>query len=85
MSLAAPPLVPDHLTEAHGGRHAGLAAHRLPRSLLEAIEAFRHDSLAKAVIGDTVHELYTRHKLGELRRFHERITPWEHAEYVPFL
>ena len=61
-----------------------LGARRLPTTLLEAIQEFQRDPLAKDVLGETMHELYARHKLGEWRRFHEHITDWERVEYLKF-
>jgi glutamine synthetase len=61
-----------------------LGAPRLPATLLEAIEAFARDPLAKDVFGETMHSLYTRYKRNEWHRFHERITDWERSEYLLF-
>jgi glutamine synthetase len=57
---------------------------RLPSTLLEAIEEFDRDALAKEVFGETMHTLYVRYKRGEWRRFHEHITEWEQVEYLRF-
>ena len=61
-----------------------LGARRLPTTLLEAIQEFERDPLAKEVFGETMHTLYTRYKLGEWHRFHEHVTEWERAEYLRF-
>lgn len=61
-----------------------LGARRLPATLLEAIEAFRDDPLAKEVFGETMHGLYVRYKSNEWNRFHEHVTDWERAEYLRF-
>jgi glutamine synthetase len=57
---------------------------RLPRTLLEAITAFEADPLAKDVLGETMHGMYCQYKNDEWERFHQRVTPWEQAEYLKF-
>ena len=61
-----------------------LGARRLPRNLLEAVEAFKHDELAKDVFGETMHSLYVKYKTNEWDRFHEHVTDWERIEYLRF-
>jgi glutamine synthetase len=56
----------------------------LPSTLLEAIEAFDADPLAKGVLGPTMHSLYSRYKHDEWRRFHDHVTAWEQTEYLKF-
>ena len=59
-------------------------ARRLPANLLQAVEAFDCDELAKSVLGPTMHTSYSRYKHDEWDRFHEHITDWETAEYLRF-
>lgn len=59
-------------------------ARRLPTTLLEATQEFQGDALAKEVFGETMHTLYTKYKLNEWHRFHERVTEWERSEYLRF-
>jgi glutamine synthetase len=59
-------------------------AHRLPRTLLEAVEAFDDDPLAREVFGPTMHASYSRMKHDEWDRFHEHVTEWEATEYLRF-
>ena len=61
-----------------------LGAPRLPTNLLEAIEQFKIDPLAKEVFGETMHRLYVRYKTNEWHRFHEHVTDWERIEYLRF-
>jgi glutamine synthetase len=61
-----------------------MGVRRLPSTLIEAIQDFRRDPLAKDVFGETMHTLYVRYKLNEWHRFHERITEWEKVEYLKF-
>jgi glutamine synthetase len=57
---------------------------RLPGTLLEAINAFAADELAKDVFGETMHTLFVRYKRDEWTRFHEHVTAWEQIEYLRF-
>jgi glutamine synthetase len=57
---------------------------RLPRTLLEAIEAFDADPLAKEVMGETMHGMYSQYKHDEWERFHQTVTDWDQVEYLKF-
>ncbi len=61
-----------------------IGARRLPTTLLEAIDEFDRDPLAREVFGEAMHTLYTRYKRGEWSRFHEHVTEWERSEYLRF-
>ncbi|MGA8327989.1 MAG: glutamine synthetase [Mycobacterium sp.] len=61
-----------------------LGIKRLPRTLLEAVELFDADPLAKKVFGGTMHKLFSRHKHDEWNRYHEHVSEWEQAEYLRF-
>ena len=55
---------------------------RLPRTLLEAIDAFDADTLAKEVLGPVMHESFSRYKHDEWNRYSEQVTRWEQEEYL---
>jgi len=57
----------------------------LPGTLLEAIQGFESDGLAKEVFGPTMHSLYCQHKRDEWDRYHEHISEWEVREYLRFI
>jgi glutamine synthetase len=57
---------------------------RLPGNLLEAIRAFDEDPLAKAVLGPTMHNSYSRYRHDEWDRYHEHVSDWETHEYLRF-
>ena len=57
---------------------------RLPRNLLEAIEIFDKDELAKEVLGTAMHNSYSLYKHDEWQRFAVAITEWEREEYLRF-
>jgi glutamine synthetase len=61
-----------------------MGVRRLPGTLLEAITAFDADPVAKEVLGQTMHNSYSRYKHDEWDRFHEHVTDWETAEYLRF-
>jgi glutamine synthetase len=56
----------------------------LPRTLLEAVEAFDEDPLAREALGPTMHGMYSAYKHDEWDRFHQSVTPWEQREYLKF-
>jgi glutamine synthetase len=78
------PPVDKPLYEVDAEEATRLHIARLPRNLLEAIEQFDSDPLAKAVLGETMHALYSRYKHDEWDRFHNHVTEWEQAEYLQF-
>lgn len=61
---------------------AKVRAVRLPRTLLEAVDAFEDDPLAMEVYGSDFVEAYTDMKRGEWDGFHAQITPWERDQYL---
>ena len=67
-------------TPAEELRKAGRA--RLPRTLIEAIEAFDADPLAREVLGPVMHDSFSRYKHDEWHRYSEQISRWEQEEYM---
>jgi glutamine synthetase len=67
-------------TPAEELRKAGRA--RLPRTLVEAIEAFNADPLARDVLGSVMHSSFSRYKHDEWNRYSEQISRWEQEEYM---
>ncbi|MGI9310081.1 MAG: glutamine synthetase, partial [bacterium] len=61
---------------------AASGAQRLPRNLLEAVEALRDDDLAKHTLGATMHQSYLAYKADEWERYHQEVTDWEVKEYL---
>lgn len=55
---------------------------RLPRNLLQAIEALRKDSLAGKVMGEVMRNSYIEYKNDEWERYHQAVTDWEVQEYL---
>ena len=61
---------------------AAAGIRRLPRTLFNAIEALRHNDLAKHVMGPVMHNSYIEYKNDEWERYHQAVTNWEVQEYL---
>ncbi len=59
-----------------------LGIRRLPRNLMMATEALRHDDLAEHVMGPVMRNSYLAYKVDEWERYHQTVTDWEVAEYL---
>ena len=72
------------------GVGAGFLAIAIPLSIhaskgmAEAVEIFNKSPLAVDVLGEVMHNSYSRYKMDEWDRFHVSITDWERAEYMRF-
>ena len=56
---------------------------RLPRTLLEAVEAFEADSLADQVFGP-LKKAFVEVKSREWEEYHNLVTDWERKKYLRF-
>ena len=54
----------------------------LPRNLLEAVDAFKEDSLTKEVFSKSMLNNFIGYKYDEWRRYHTTTTDWEIREYL---
>jgi glutamine synthetase len=59
-----------------------LVATRLPRTLLEAVEAFQADPLTQKVFSPRFIDAYAEMKLAEWDDYHGRVSEWERATYL---
>ena len=59
-----------------------LGIRRLPRNLLQAIEALKEDKLAEKVLGKVMLNSYLQYKNDEWERYHQAVTDWEIKEYL---
>lgn len=66
----------------YGWRAAPVGAVRLPRNLLEAIEAFDADPLAALVFPGSFKSTYVTMKLDEWNLYHAQVTDWERDYYL---
>jgi glutamine synthetase len=65
-----------------GASARGSNSVRLPRTLLEAVEAFEADPLAYEVFPGGFVEEYVDEKRGEWDAFHSQVTQWERDRYL---
>ena len=56
-------------------------AELLPRTLTEALEALRGDTVLRTGIGETFVDYYVRLKEAEVARYNLEVSEWEHREY----
>jgi glutamine synthetase len=62
----------------------GLSVQTLPRTLLEAVEAFDADPLMEEVLGPELKQAYVELKTQEWWDYHDEISPWEINRYLTF-
>ena len=67
---------------AQGPRGGDLVATRLPRNLLEAIEAFDADPLTREVFPESFVSAYVDMKAGEWDTYHSQVSAWERETYL---
>jgi glutamine synthetase len=63
-------------------RMAPAEAIRLPRTLLEAIDAFGEDPLVHEVFPERFVSAYADMKLGEWDDYHSQVSEWERSKYL---
>jgi glutamine synthetase len=61
-----------------------LGVSTLPRTLLEAIEAFDADPLMERALGPELKQAYTELKSAEWWEYHDEVSPWEIDRYLTF-
>jgi glutamine synthetase len=54
----------------------------LPRTLLEAVEAFAADPLSREVFGDLMFDAFVDFKTREWAAYHNHVSDWEIARYL---
>ncbi len=59
-----------------------MAVTTLPRTLLEAIEAFERDPLSEAVMGSSLKDSYVELKKAEWWEYHNSVSEWEIDRYL---
>jgi glutamine synthetase len=65
-----------------GPKDGDVQATRLPRTLLEAIEAFDADPLTRTVFHEEFVSAYTTMKVEEWEAYHSRVSEWERETYL---
>jgi glutamine synthetase len=61
-----------------------LGVRTLPRTLLEAVEAFAADPLMETVLGPELRRAYIELKTAEWWSYHNEVSPWEIDRYLTF-
>jgi glutamine synthetase len=56
----------------------------LPRTLLEAVEAFDRDPLSEQVLGAELKRSYVELKSSEWWDYHNTVSEWEYDRYLEF-
>jgi glutamine synthetase len=56
----------------------------LPRTLLEAVEAFAADPLSRSVMGAEMFEAFVTEKTREWELYHTHVSDWETERYLRF-
>ena len=59
-----------------------LGIRRLPRNLLQAVEALQKNKIAEKVLGKVMLNSYVNYKNDEWERYHQAVTDWEVKEYL---
>ncbi len=54
----------------------------LPRTLLEAVEAFAADPLSRAVLGESMFRAFVDYKRREWAEYHNHVSDWELRRYL---
>jgi glutamine synthetase len=54
----------------------------LPRTLLEAVDAFAADPLSREVLGDLMFDAFVEFKTREWNEYHTHVSDWELARYL---
>jgi glutamine synthetase len=67
---------------ATSGPSGDVQATRLPRNLLEAIEAFDTDPLTRTVFHEEFVSAYTQMKVAEWESYHAQVSEWERDTYL---
>jgi glutamine synthetase len=63
---------------------ADLGVKVLPRTLLEAVEAFDQDPLGEQVLGKELKQSYVEFKTQEWWEYHNTVSEWEYDRYLEF-
>jgi glutamine synthetase len=72
----------ENMYELDAVRRATLGAGSLPRTLLEAIEAFAADPFTERVFGRDLKRAFVELKTAEWWDYHHTISPWEIDRYL---
>lgn len=78
--------IPDSVTgklyRTASGQKDGKDLQPIPRTLGEAIEAYKADPLIRRVLGDHIYGKYLKAKQEEWQQFRAQVTDWEIGQYL---
>lgn len=78
--------IPDPVTgklyRTASGQKDGKDLQPIPRTLGEAIEAYKADPLIRRVLGDHIYGKYLKAKQEEWQQFRAQVTDWEIGQYL---
>lgn len=80
--ILPPKSIDRNIFEMTEEERVAAGAERLPRTLLEAAEAFQKDSYIKNVLGDDLTEKYIKAKTTEYMDYRNQVTDWEIEKYL---
>lgn len=76
--------IPMNMYEQSDEDLARLSVGVLPRTLLEAVEAFERDPLSESVFGSELKSAYVELKQREWWDYHNTVSTWEYDRYLEF-
>ena len=76
--------IPLNMYEQSDEQLAELGVSVLPRTLLEAVEAFDRDPLSEQVVGSELKQSYVELKSTEWWDYHNTVSEWEYDRYLEF-
>ena len=74
--------IPQNMYLQSGAELRDLGVTTLPRTLLEAVEAFDADSLSEQVMGSELKQSYVELKKTEWWDYHNEVSAWELDRYL---
>lgn len=80
--IMPPKSIDCNIFEMTEEERAAAGAELLPRTLLEAAQAFEEDTYIKNVLGDDLTEKYIKVKTEEYMNYRNQVTDWEIAKYL---
>lgn len=76
--------IPDNMYLQSDEQLRAMGVSTLPRTLLEAIEAFDADPLSEVVFGEELKQSYVELKQAEWWTYHDSVSEWEIDRYLTF-
>ena len=80
--IMPPKSIDCNIFEMTEEERAAAGVELLPRTLLEAAQAFEEDTYIKNVLGDDLTEKYIKVKTEEYMNYRNQVTDWEIAKYL---